>query len=84
MKDTIKQLGIALGKNLFHACGMDENGNVVLRKKLSRQKLHDFLQELPAPCLIGMEACGGAHYWTRLASRQGHEVRMMAPVFVKP
>ena len=84
MKDTIKQLGIALGKNLFHACGMDENGNVVLRKKLSRQKLHDFLQGLPAPCLIGMGACGGAHYWTRLASRQGHEVRMMAPVFVKP
>ena len=82
--DTIKQPGIDLGKNIFHVCGMGENGNVVLRKKLSRQKLHDFLQELPASCLIGMEACGGAHYWTRLANRQGHDARMMAPVFVKP
>jgi len=55
----------------------------VLIKRLSRAKLIEFVANLP-PCIIGIEACGGSHYWARLFRRNGHEVRMMSPQFVKP
>jgi transposase len=58
-------------------------GRIVLRKKLSRNKLTAFVANLP-PCLIGLEACGGAHHWARTFTNFGHTVRMMAPQFVKP
>jgi transposase len=80
---NIKTLGIDLAKNVFHFCAMDEHGKVVLRKRLSRGKLLEFLANLP-PCLIGMEACGGAHYWAREIGKLGHEVRLISPHFVKP
>jgi len=83
VKGMIKVLGIDLAKQSFQLHGVDEDGHVVLKKKLSRKKLTAFIANLP-PCLIGLEACGGAHHWVRVFTRLGHTVRMMAPQFVKP
>src|SRR3990167_9580771 len=80
---NIKVLGIDLAKNVFQIHGADAKGKCVLRKRLSRAKLIEFMANL-SPCIIGIEACGGSHYWARLFKQYGHEVRMMAPQFVKP
>lgn len=82
MKD-IKVLGIDLAKNVFQLHGINAKGKCVLKKRLSREKLIEFMAQLP-PCLVGMEACGGAHYWARMFIGMGHTVKMMAPQFVKP
>lgn len=82
-KGIIKVLGIDLAKNSFQLHGVDEHGNVVLKKKLNRNNLSAFIANLP-PCLIGLEACGGAHYWVRTLTQLGHTVKMIAPQFVKP
>jgi len=79
----ISVIGLDLAKNVFQIHGVDEKGCVVLRKQLKRTQLLKFFAKL-APCLVGMEACGGAHYWHRALSQHGHTVRMMAPAFVKP
>ena len=76
-------LGIDIAKRVFHVVGMDERGQIVLRKRLSRHDLIPFIAPLP-PVLIGMEACGGAQYWARRCRAHGHEVKRMAPQFVKP
>jgi transposase len=83
MKPATSVLGLDIAKRVFHAVGMDERGKIVLRKRLSRHDLIPFLAKLP-PVLIGMEACGGAHYWARRFRAHGHEVKLMAPQFVKP
>jgi transposase len=83
MKPEMSVLGIDIAKRVFHAVGMDERGKIVLRKRLSRHDLMPFLAKLPA-VRIGMEACGGAHYWARRFREHGHEVKLMAPQFVKP
>lgn len=83
VKNEIKVLGIDLSKQSFQLHGVDTAGNTVLKKTLSRSKLHAFIAKLPI-CLIGIEACGGAHYWVRAFSAYGHTVKMMAPQFVKP
>ena len=80
---NIKVLGIDLAKNIFQLHGVDHKGKCILRKRLSREKLIEFVSNLQ-PCIIAIEACGGAHYWARLFIEKGHEVRMMAPQFVKP
>ncbi len=82
-KGIIKVLGIDLAKQSFQLHGVDDQGAMILRKKLSRNKLTAFIANLP-PCLIGLEACGGAHYWVRVFKSLGHSVRMIAPQFVKP
>jgi transposase len=82
MKD-IKVLGIDLAKNVFQLHGINAKGKCVLKKRLSRENLSKFMVQLP-PCLVGMEACGGAHYWARMFMGMGHTVKMMAPQFVKP
>lgn len=82
MKD-IKVLGIDLAKNVFQLHGTNAKGKCVLRKQLTRAKLPEFISNLPL-CLIGMEACTGAHYWARVFMAMGHTVKMMAPQFVKP
>jgi transposase len=79
----ITTLGIDLAKNVFQLHGIDSAGKVLLKKKLSRTKLVEFIANLP-PCLIGIEACGGAHYWARKFQALGHTVKMMSPQFVKP
>jgi transposase len=83
VKHHISVLGIDIAKRVFHVVGMDERGQIVLRKRLSRNALMPFIATLP-PVLIGMEACGGAHYWARRFREHGHEVKLMAPQFVKP
>jgi len=83
LQNTIAVLGIDLAKQSFQLHGVDANGAVVLTKKLTRNKLSQFIARL-SPCLIGIEACGGSNYWTRVFERHGHTVRMIAPQFVKP
>lgn len=82
-KGKVTVLGIDLAKNSFQLHGVDEKGNRVLKKKLTRKQLVAFIAQLP-PCLIGIEACGGAHHWVRVLSEWGHTVKMIAPQFVKP
>ena len=79
----ITTIGVDLAKNVFQVHGVDERGKVVLRKQLRRDQVCAFFANLP-PCLVGMEACGGAHYWARTLQSYGHTVRLMAPQFVKP
>jgi len=79
----ITTVGIDLAKDVFQVHGVDERGKVVLKKQLKRHQVLVFFSNLPA-CLIGMEACGGAHFWARRLQGQGHTVRLMAPQFVKP
>src|SRR5215467_15669322 len=83
MKQEMHVLGIDIAKRVFHAIGMDNTGKLVFRKRLSRHDLMPFMAKLP-PVRIGMEACGGAHYWARRFREHGHEVKLMAPQFVKP
>jgi transposase len=81
--NKVSVIGLDLAKNVFQVHGIDLDGEVIVRKQLKRSQLRQFFAKL-APCLIGMEACGGAHYWSRELTRLGHTVRMMAPAFVKP
>jgi transposase len=83
MQPEMSVLGIAIAQRVFHAVGMEERGKIVLRKRLSRHDLMPLLAKLPAG-RIGMEAWGGAHDWARRFRAQGHEVKLMAPQFVKP
>ena len=76
-------VGIDLAKSVFVAHGVDQRGKVALRKSLKRDQVLPFFANLP-PCLIGMEACGSAHYWARKLQELGHTVKLMAPQFVKP
>ena len=78
----ITTIGIDLAKSVFQVHGVDERGKAVLRKQLKRKDVLSFFANLQ-PCLIGMEACGGAHYWARELAKFGHTVRLMAPQFVK-
>ena len=82
-KNAIKVIGIDLAKNSFHVHGVNQAGHRMMSKKISRQQLKTFMMNLP-PCLVGMEACGGAHYWARLLRSWGHQVKLIAPQFVKP
>jgi len=75
-------IGIDLGKTVFHLVGLDLRGEVVVRKKLSRKQLLHYTANLHVD-LIGMEACGGAHFLGRALREQGHEVRLMPAQYVK-
>jgi transposase len=77
----VTTLGIDLAKNIFRIHGVDGRGAVVLRKQLSRMQMLPFLARLE-PCLVGMEACAGAHYWAREIQKVGHTARLMSPHFV--
>jgi len=79
----IQALGIDLGKTVFHLVGLDEKGQVVIRKRCSRTQLLAFTANLQVQ-LIGMEACSGAHFLGRALRAQGHEVRLMPAQYVKP
>lgn len=80
---NITQVGIDLAKLVFQIHGVDARGKVVLRKQLKRQQMVAFFAQLPQ-CLIGMEACGGSHYWARRLTELGHTVKLISPQFVKP
>jgi transposase len=79
----IRALGIDLAKSVFQLHGVDAAGTVVLRKKLRRAAVLEFLRTLP-PCLVGMEACASSHHWAREIAALGHEVRLIPPAYVKP
>ena len=81
---TIVTVGIDLAKNVFAVHGVDAAGKPVLvRPSVARDKLLELIASLP-PCLIGMEACSGAHHWAREFDKLGHTARLMAPKFVAP
>ena len=80
---NVTTIGIDLAKSVFQVHGVDKDGKTVIQKRLRRSKVLEFFVQLP-PCLIGMEACSSAHYWARKLREQGHEVKLMAPQFVKP
>lgn len=80
---NITRIGVDLAKNVFQVHGVNRQGEMVVRKQLRRTQMLDWFGKR-APCLVGMEACGSAHYWARELSKLGHDVRLMAPQFVKP
>ena len=79
----ITTIGIDLAKSVFQVHGVDTMGKAVLKKQIKRDQMVTFFTNL-MPCLIGMEACGSAHFWARKLQAMGHTVRLMAPQFVKP
>lgn len=81
--EAIATIGIDLGKTTFHLIGMDARGRIVLRRKVSRGQLQACLANVPA-CLIGMEACAGAHHVGRQLAALGHDVRLLPAQYVKP
>lgn len=76
-------IGIDLAKSVFQVHGVSKDGTVLLRRQLRRSQVLTLFSRLE-PCLIGMEACAGAHYWARELSELGHEVRLMPAAYVKP
>ena len=79
----IAVIGIDIGKNSFHAVGHDERGAIALRQKWSRGQVEARLANMP-PCLIGMEACVGAHHLSRKLKALGHDARLMPAKYVRP
>jgi transposase len=79
----ITTIGIDLAKSVFAVSGGDRRGKVVLRRQLRRAQVLEFMSKL-GPCVVGMEACGGAHHWARALTRLGHQVRLMSPALVVP
>ena len=81
--NNVTTVGIDLAKNVFSVHGVDASGHEVLRRTVRRDQLAPLVAQWPA-CLIGMEACSGAHEWARQFQEHGHKVRLMAPKFVAP
>ncbi len=80
---AVQTIGIDLGKTVFHLIGMDSRGEIVLKKRLSRDQLVRYTAQIPT-CTIGMEACAGAHHLGALLAGQGHTVRLIPAQFVRP
>jgi len=80
---SIVVCGIDLAKSIFQIHGIDENEEVISKKQLRRKQVLEYFANRE-PCLIGMEACSGAHYWARELTNLGHVVRLMSPQHVKP
>ena len=80
---TVATMGIDIGKNSFHVIGLDHRGAIVLRQKWSRGQVEARLANIP-PCLIGMEACVGAHHLSRKLQSYGHDARLMPAKYVRP
>ena len=79
----ITRVGLDIAKRVFQVHGVDELGRMRVSKKLSRAEVLGFFVQLP-PCVIGIDACGGAHYWARELKRLGHTVKLMAAQFITP
>src|SRR3974390_3247254 len=83
LNSAIAAIGIDIGKNSFHLVGQDRRGALVLRQKWSRGQIEARLANMP-PCLIGMEACVGAHHLSRKLQALGHDARLMPAKYVRP
>jgi transposase len=81
--EKITTIGVDLAKNTFHIHAADRKGKKIHSKKITRRKLLSYAEHL-SPCTIGIEACGGAHFWAREFAKFGHSVKIMAPQYVKP
>ena len=81
MTDTM--IGIDLAKNVFQVHGASLTGHIRFRRKLSRLQFRRFMADQPAAVVV-MEACGSAHYWAREMAKYGHEVKLIAPQYVRP
>ena len=80
---TITTIGLDIAKSAFQVHGIDAEGKVIVRRQLKRRYVLSFFEKLQ-PCLIGVEACASAHYWSRELKALGHTVRLMPPAYVKP
>ena len=76
-------VGLDLAKQVFQAHGVDAEGVPLFNRKLRRAEVLRFFEKLPR-CLVGMEACSGAHYWAREIAALGHDVRLIPPAYVTP
>jgi transposase len=83
LNTTIAVVGIDIGKNSFHVVGHDQRGAIVLRQKWSRGQVETRFANMP-PCLVGMEACVGAHHLSRKLKALGHDARLMPAKYVRP
>jgi transposase len=81
--EPIATIGLDLAKNVFQLHCIDGVGNVVIKRQLRRSEVLKFFTKVPA-CLVGIEACGTAHYWGRELLKLGHNVKLMPPAYVKP
>ena len=79
----IRTIGLDLAKRVFQVHAVDEQGQIVVRKRLQRSELLEWFSQLE-PCLVGIEACATATYWGQEISKLGHEVKAIPPAYVKP
>ncbi len=79
----VTTVGLDIAKHVFQVHGIDDAGQVLIRRQLRRSEMISFFCRLP-PCLIGMEACSTAHFWARELTALGHEVRLVPATYVKP
>jgi transposase len=79
----VERIGLNIAKSSFQVHGVDAHGKGVVRKPLSRSKVLPSFAQL-SPCLVGLEACGGAPYWARELQKLGHDVRLMAVQDIRP
>jgi len=79
----ITTIGLDPAKQVFQLHGVDNEGTTILRRQLRRSEVVKFFKKIPS-CVVGLEACGGVHYWAREIKALGHEVRLIPPAYVKP
>jgi transposase len=80
---AITTIGLDIAKSVFQVHGIDAEGQVVIRRQLKRRYVLAFFQKIPS-CLVGIEACGSSHHWSRELQALGHKVRLMPPAYVRP
>jgi transposase len=80
---AVTTVGLDIAKSVFQVHGIDREGHVIIRRQLRRRYVLAFFEKL-APCLVGIEACAAAHYWSRELRALGHSVRLMPPAYVRP
>ena len=80
---NVTTIGLDIAKNVFQVHGVDADGAVVVRQRLTRSRMLKFFTKLPA-CLVGIEACASSHYWARELVALGHDVKLMPTQYVKP
>jgi transposase len=83
MATEVSVIGLDVAKSVFQIHGADRHGRAVLHKRLRRGQMQGYFAQLK-PCVVGIEATQGAHYWARVLTAHGHSVRLISPHFVKP